>query len=167
MGVDFVIRSVADQRELKCLAQFLVRQSLWYPGYADWVHGVCVPEIDSGYKKAIVAYSRGEIVGDAIFQPHKELPRTREFKNLRVNPDFRRMDLGHFLTRQVEEEGKGSFDRIICDADARLREAIWFMRCCGYSQIMQTQLYCSQNVDVVLIKELSKSREPYVLGIGN
>ena len=167
MSVDFIIRSIADSRELKRLRQFLISQSLWYPDYLRWVDEVCIPDINNSHKTAIVAYSKGEIVGDAIFQPHKELPRTREFKNLRINPNFRRRDLGHFLIRQMEEEQKGSFDRIICDADARLREAIRFMQFCGYSPIMRTQLYCSQNVDVVLIKELSKSREPYVVGIGN
>lgn len=153
MTVDFNIRTVADGRDLNRLRLFLSKQRLWYPNYPGWVEEVCIPNIRDGWKTAIIARSQGDIVGNAIFQPHKELPRTREFKNVRIHPKFQRRDLGHFLFRQVEEEDKETFDRIILDTDIRNKGIIKFLRFCGYRPIMQLPLYCSDNVDIVMVKE--------------
>jgi len=151
--LDLEIRAIADMRDLKQLRVFLLSQALWYPNYEHWVDDVCIPDVDHGHKTAIVAYSDGKVVGDAVFQPHKELPRTREFKNMRINPDFRRRDLGHFLLRQVEEENKGTFDRIVLDVDARQRTVVQFFQFCGYQPIMQMPLYSQHNLDIIMAKE--------------
>ena len=155
MVLDLTIKTVSDESDLGRLKRFLHTQELWYPNYHDWVEDVCITEIDRGFKTGIIAYSKGDILGDAIYQPHKELPRTREFKNMRIHPKFGRRDLGHFLLRQVEEEDKETFDRIILDTDVRNKGVIEFLRFCGYKPIMQMPLYDQNNEDVVMVKEIS------------
>src|SRR3989344_7617874 len=113
MSLDLTIRLISDEKDLRKLRHFLLGQALWYPNYERWVEDVCIPDISNNWKTAIIAYSNGHVVGDVIFQKHKQLPKTREIKNLRINPDYRRRDLAHFLIRQAEEEDKESFERIL------------------------------------------------------
>ncbi len=155
--MDFVIRSIGDEKDLKRLRDFLLGQALSYPRYDSWVEGVCIPELENGHKTGIIAYSDKKVVGDVIYQQHKQLPRTREIKNLRINPEYRRMDLGHFLLRQAEEEGKKSFERIILDTDSRNGGIIKFLLYCGYHTIMQRPLYCSHNLGIVMEKEFNSN----------
>lgn len=154
--MNFLIKDVGDMKELRQLRNFIYSQNLMYPGYEDWVDRVCVPEIENGWKKGIIVYYYGDVVGNAIYQPHKELPRTRELKNLRIHFQLRRRDLGHFLLRQVEEENKGDFDRIILDANKREEKIIMFLQYCGYRIIGQEHLYDKKDIDVILTKEFDR-----------
>ena len=117
--MNFLIKSIKDMKELRQLKKFIYSQNLNYPSYEDWIDKVCIPEIENGWKKGIIVDYDGHVVGNAIYQPYKELPRTRKLKNLRIHPELRRRDLGHFLLRQVEEEDKRNFDRIILDANKK------------------------------------------------
>jgi hypothetical protein len=155
---DFRIHSVQDEKDLMRLRSFLLGQGLSYPDYERWVEDVCVPEIEAGFKSAILAWNNGHVVGDAVYQPHKQLPRTREFKNLRVHPSLRRRDLAHFMIRQMEEEDRASFDRVICDA--RDPDVVQFMQFCGYRSIMALPLYDTNFVDTVMSKEFSRYDSP-------
>lgn len=155
MALDLTIRTISDEKDLKKLRHFLLGQELWYPNYEQWIEEVCIPDINNNWKTAMVAYSNGHVVGDAIFQKHKQLPKTRELKNLRINPEYRRRDLAHFLIRQVEEENKGSFDRIILDTDIRKEGTIKFLTFCGYKPIMQLPLYSPHNLDMIMVKEFN------------
>ncbi len=166
MPLNLEIRTVGDEKDLFRLRDFILSHPLWYPQHDKWVEEVCIPEIETGWKTAVVAYSDRVIIGDAVWQPHKQLPRTREFKNLRVHPDLRRRDLGHFLLRQVEEEGRGTFDRIMLDTDKRNKGMITFLQFCGYQPIMETPLYTGKNVDVIMSKEFP-STDPYSLTPSN
>ncbi len=158
--VYFAIHSVGDERDLRILREFLLGQALWYPDYAQWVETVCIPDIDNGWKKAIVARDRsGAVVGNAVFQPHKELSRTRELKNIRIHPGSRGRDLGHFLLRQAEEEdavvdGQRTFDMIIADTDIRSRDMIGLLAFSGYQEIFRRPLYAEGNVDMIMVKHL-------------
>lgn len=153
MAIDLTIREISDEKDLRKLRYFLLGQALWYPNYERWIEDVCIPDIENNWKTAILGYSNGHVVGDAIFQKHKQLPRTREIKNLRINPEYRRRDLAHFLIRQVEEENKEQFDRIIVDTDARNKTVVRFLNFCGYNPIMQMPLYSENNLDIIFSKE--------------
>ena len=157
MAMNFVIKSIKDMKELRQLRNFIYSQHLNYPDYEHWVDKVCIPEIENGWKKGIIAYYNGHVVGNAIYQPHKELPRTREFKNLRIHPELRRRDLGHFLLRQVEEENKEDFDRIILDANTKEKKIIMFLQYCGYKIIGQECLYDKKNLEVIMVKEFNNT----------
>lgn len=162
MVVDFIIRKANDTKELKVLRTFIYSQPFWYPRYDVWVDKICIPEIENGWKTAIMAFCNGYVVGDAIYQQHKELPRTREFKNLRIHPKLRRRDLGHFLLRQVEEEEKETFDRILVDVNTKRKETIAFFQWCGYKILYQDFLYDNQNLDVIMIKEFNKTKDLFL-----
>ena len=157
MALNLTIREVSDEKELGGLRNFLLGQALWYSNYERWVEEVCIPDIENNWKTAIVAYSNNYVVGDAIFQKHKQLPRTREIKNLRINPEYRRKDLAHFLIRHVEEENKELFDRIILDTDTKNTGIVRFLIFCGYRPIMQLPLYSDNNLDVIFSKEFPVS----------
>lgn len=162
MTVNFEVRSIADVKDLNKLRSFLLTQQLGYPNYDAWVEGVCIPDINHGWKHAILAYSEGKVIGDIVWQPHKELPRTRELKNMRIDSRLRNRDLGHFLIRQAEEEGKGSFERILCDTDAANKGIVQFLRFCGYSPLMQMPLYSPNRLELIMAKEFPSS-DPYSL----
>ncbi len=151
MAVDFTIRSIDDTRDLKRLRAFIITQALRYPRHEEWIDKVCIPELESGWKSAIVAWSDGKVIGDAIYQPHKQLPRTRELKNLRINPAYRRRDLAHFLIRQVEEEDNAGFDRILLDAQQP--DVVQWLRFCGYRTVANMPLYDPNVVDTIMVKE--------------
>lgn len=161
MALDLTIRAVSDEKELSGLRTFLLGQALWYPNYERWVEEVCIPDIENNWKTAIVAYSSRHIVGDAIFQKHKQLPRAREIKNIRINPEYRRRDLAHFLIRQVEEESRELFDRIILDTDTKNTGIARFLTFCGYRPIMRLPLYSEHNLDIIFSKEFP-SPTPYL-----
>ena len=153
MSLDLTIRLISDEKDLRKLRHFLLGQALWYPNYERWVEDVCIPDINNNWKTAIIAYSNGHVVGDVIFQKHKQLPKTREIKNLRINPDYRRRDLAHFLIRQAEEEDKESFERILLDTDTKDTGIIRFLTFCGYKPIMKMPLYSQHNMDLIFSKE--------------
>ena len=85
MEFNFSFRSVSNSSELKALVDFLIKNNPGYKGYEDWVQR-SEYEMDAGYKRTILAYSNDVMVADLIWQPHKQLPRTKEIKNLRVHP---------------------------------------------------------------------------------
>ena len=131
MAFDFEIRTVDSTKDIKQLINFLVRQDLGYPRYEEWVQKVEY-EIDIGYKIGIAAFSNGHIIGDLVYQPHKELHGVREIKNLRIDPNFKRRDLAHFMLRQAEVEDFNEYESIITDVREDREEAINFLRFCGY-----------------------------------
>lgn len=149
--MDFQFKTVSSVKELNSLRDFLLPLPLEYPEYEKWVIQTCIPEIELGYKQAILAFSNGYLIGDAIHQPHKQLPNTTEFKNLRIHPRYRRRDIGHFLLRQVEEESKAK--RIILDVDSKQTAIICFLEFCGYRKIAGVNLYSPKSLDYVMIKE--------------
>ena len=154
--MDFRFRTVDSLNDLTLLKGFLLNNHLGYPRYDSWVEQVCIPDIENGWKTAILAFYNGYLIGDAIYQQHKQIPRTREFKNLRIHPLYRGRDIGHFLLRQVEEQEKEQFDRILLDIDSRLNPTIIFLMQCGYKKIAGMPLYSPQNLDIIMVKELKK-----------
>jgi len=157
MGFDFRFRLVTNRKDLTNLVNFLIKQSLGYPCYEDWVQRA-EAEIEGGYKTAILGFSNDYLVADLIFQQHKELPNVREVKNIRVHPDFRRRDFAHFMLRQAEAESP-NYQAIICDVRADRPEAIMLLRFSGYVPIVSVPLYDKKVSDVVMIKCFDKATE--------
>ncbi len=152
--MNFEIKTLGDRRELVLLLRFLESQPLKYPNYRDWVYHVCKAELDAGYKSAYVAWNNGQVVGDLVFQPHKNLPRTVELKNLRISQDFRRRDLGHFLIKQVDADSRGIFEQMIVDADAEQKDIHYLLRFSGFRLLFEQHLYSGSNLDYVFVKNL-------------
>lgn len=169
MPFDFAFRSVASTREIKATLDFLARQDLKYPKYDEWVQRV-EAELFSGQKRAALAYSCGVLVGDVIWQPHKQLPRVREIKNLRVSPKARGRYLAQFLLRQAECEDRQDYDALIGDVRENQPSVIRFMQSMGYQAVAKLNLYEENQREVVLFKDCSppasnsqKFRLPFAL----
>ncbi|MFH1307764.1 MAG: hypothetical protein ABIH72_02845 [archaeon] len=158
MPFDFAFRSVQTAEEVRQTVDFLARQDLQYPHYDEWVQKA-ESELHSGYKRAGLAYSNGILVGDIVWQLHKELPRVREMKNLRINPQARGRYLAQFLIRQAEVEDKRDCDAMIVDARETQHDLIELMGCMGYSILSKLNLYEEDRRDVVLFKSFDKSMQ--------
>lgn len=148
---NFQFRSIESMSDVHRLIDFLSKQSLGYPNYDDWIQRA-EPEVESGYKQAVLAFSDNYLVGDSIYQPHKELSRVREVKNFRIHPKLRRRAFGYFILKQVEELNKEEFDAIIVDARTDNQESINFLTFCRYVPIAKVPLYDRNSPDVVMVK---------------
>jgi len=98
------VTKIQDEKELRLAREFLLKQPQFYPDFQEWIDGKCMPRIELGEYKAIVAISDGLVVGDAVYRFLGE--RKIELKNFRIDPAYRNRDLGHFLLEQVRAETK-------------------------------------------------------------
>ena len=162
MSFNFTFRTLDSTPDLKRLIDFLIKQDLGYPGYEDWVQRAEY-EIDVGYKVPILAFSGNKLVGDVIYQPHKQLPRVREIKNIRVHPALRGRAFAHFMLKQAEVENQDQYDALLVDARADQKDIIALLLHEGYVPLGQRALYDSNAVDVIMVKTLDKKNESGIL----
>lgn len=156
MTFNFGFRTVESAQDLGRLLDFLRTQELNYPEYQRWVERTEY-EIWTGYKTGVIAVSNGLIVGDAIWQQHKELPDTREIKNIRIHPSVRERYFASFLLRQAETDGQG-FSSLVLDyrEDHPDREALsGVLISMGYQKLFTANLYDPTVRDVVMVKQMS------------
>jgi len=152
MPFDFRFKFVEDEKEINKLKTFLLSQSFDYPLYFDWVErAIC--EIDSGYKRTILAFNENNLVGNLIFQPHKTLLKTIEIKNIRVHPDFKRRYFSSFMLRQVEAESMG-YNGIIVDTRSDRLEILNLFHLSGYKEIARSSLYEPNVEDIIFFKKV-------------
>ncbi|MBD3259814.1 hypothetical protein GF371_04270 [Candidatus Woesearchaeota archaeon] len=162
MGFDFRFRLADSTNDISLLIDFLSLQDLGYPKYQDWVQRA-EQELYGGQKTGILAFSNNRLVGDLVFQPHKELPRTRELKNIRVHPKLRGRYFANFMLRQAEIEGRDDYDLILCDARTDQHAMINLLRISGYVPIATVQLYDGNAEDVVMAKSFEETSEAGIL----
>lgn len=157
MGFDFNFRLAEDMSDIRKLEKFLLAQSLGYKHYSDWVVGKVSPEIESGYKKAILGLSDGFLVADLILQPHKDFPDFYELKNLRVHPKLQGRYFGAFMLRQGEDEArKGNYKAIICDTRSDQIPVISLLKLMGSEELLRVPLYNKNVEDIVFIKKFER-----------
>ena len=157
MVFDFRFRMLDSRSDLKKLVDFLMKQSLGYPNYEEWVLRA-EADIDRGRKKAILGFSNGNLAADLVLHWHEKLPGVVEIKNLRVDPDFRRRDFAHFMLRQAEVENPGCL-AMICDVRQNQPEAIALLRFAGYVPVCSVPLYDLNVPDNVMVKCFDKETE--------
>jgi len=158
MGFNFTFRHVGDRNDLVLLVDFLMKQRLGYPNYEDWVQKA-EGEIEGNYKTAILAFSGGNLVGDLIYQPHKDISRIRELKNMRIHPQVKGRYFSLFMLRQAEVENREDYDSIICDLHANQRPIFNVLRLMGYSPLTTAPLYDLNVPDTIMIKCFDKASE--------
>ena len=155
MNVDFRVRQVEGYSDLMMLRRFLHEHDLGYVGYHDWIESICIPEIEKGDKSAVIALHDGRIIGNIVWQHHKELPRTVEVKNLRIHPMSRERGLAYFLMKQCESESKKNFDVIIVDIPGDRKDVKKFLLRYGFRVLYQSPLYTDNRLETVLVRELN------------
>lgn len=154
--MNFNFRLVESKRDLSFLVNFLITQGLNYPNYESWVQKA-EHEIDQGYKKAILAFSDDYLAGNLIYQPHKELPRVKELKNMRIHPSVRRRYFAQFILKQAEVDERERYDLILCDVRSSQTGVISLLRSMGYQTLVTTSLYDQNNMDTIMIKVINES----------
>lgn len=141
------------------IIKFLAGPRLWiprssYPDYLDWLDKVNF-EIEHGIKRALSCYSNKELVGVAVFQRHKTIPKFLELKNLTVMPEISRRFVASFLIRNVEVEAHGQYTHIICDAKKDNIIIHEFLTRNRYKTVANMDLYgLKAGTDNIYLKEL-------------
>ena len=154
--MNFQFTNLQSRKELSQVIDFLHKQDLDYPNYDDWVQRT-ESELDKGYKDVILAFSEGKIVGDLVYQQHKENLEFLELKNLRIHPRVRDRYFARFMLKQVEVENQ-NYGAMIIDAPSELSGVITFMKSCGFTSILSKPLYDDGAPDIVMIKPIKKSK---------
>jgi hypothetical protein len=158
MAFNFQFRFAEDRREIDQLAKFLLLQPFNYEGYEDWVERTR-EELFSEYKSCILAFGGGALVGNLVYQPHKQFPRVRELKNLRVDSRLHGRYFGAFMLRQAERENPLDFDAIICDARSDRLDVVSMLRMMGYQELLRVPLYDKGVEDLVFIRAFERTPE--------
>lgn len=156
MGFNFNFRQIDSTQDISKLINFMANYPLSYPGYDAWIQR-SEPELYTEYKQAVLAFSDRVLVGNIVYQKHKQLTNALEIKNMRVDEKIRRRDFGHFILKQVEAEAvKSGYNLILCDARASQVDVISLMRFSGFREIARAPLYSSNEEDVIMGKPLKK-----------
>ncbi len=61
----------------------------------------------------MMSFSEGILVGDLIYQLHKEISNLLELKNIRIHPSIRNRYFAFFMLKQIEKENSGEYIGII------------------------------------------------------
>ena len=145
--MDFRFTTEYPLSRLDEIVSYLLGPRLWipqtdYPDFSDWAQK-SHQEIKRESKRALIALSRQEIVGVAIYQRHKKIKETLEVKNLTVRPDQRGRYIASFLMRNAEVEGARDFKatKVVCDAKANNFSVQSFLVRHHYSILDKTDLY--------------------------
>ncbi len=154
MVFEFLFRQIDSSRDIRELIDFMARQPLSYKEYDAWLQR-SEPELHAAYKQAVLAFSDRRLVGNAVYQMHKQLPGVLEIKNLRVDERVRRRDFGHFILKQVEQEArKAGYDLIMIDARASQRDVLSLLLFSGFHELARASLYDSNEQDVIMTRPL-------------
>lgn len=159
MGFNFNFRQIDSTQDIRKLIDFMAIRPLSYLEYDAWIQR-SEPELYMEYKRAILAFSDLVLVGDVVYQKHKQLPNSLEIKNLRVNEKIRRRDFAHFMLKQVEAEAvKAGYGLILCDTRANQSDVLSLLQFSGFKEIVRAPLYDSNEEDVIFAKPLKQSKK--------
>jgi ribosomal protein S18 acetylase RimI-like enzyme len=146
------ITTVRDEKDLRLLNEFMLKQSQYYPGHREWVDGKCSTRIEKGKYKPIIAISDGRVVGDVVYHV---LPNgTAEIKNFRIDEQYRNRDLGHFLLTQAEVESSSS--RLALDVTVNNFLGVQFFIRNGFNIVGTDRLYLPTQLEYLMEKEVRK-----------
>ena len=170
MEFNYLFKTAQDVKDFNMLASHLLLDSSFkYDGYEEWIYDVALPELIGGYKKCIVAFSgeRSErkLVANLIYQPHKQFPRVREFKNMRIHPEVENRFFMPFMLRQGEKEDENDYDALICDVPWYKIKVINTLKVNGWEELMRAPIYGSNIVDVVMVKRFERTPSGFFVPI--
>ncbi len=164
MYFNFNFRGIDSTLDIRKLIEFMSQHPLQYPNYQDWIQR-SEPEINAGYKQAILSFSDKRIVGNLLYQPHKEIASTLEIKNLRVHPGVRQRYFGIFMLKQLEVEARRrkSIDTVMVDTRASQTDVLSLLQKAGFRETARAPLYDSNEEDVILTKPIHSSKTQEIL----
>ena len=154
MSFNFAFRTVETRKDLLRLLDFLRVQDLNYPKYQDWVSRT-EAELNMGWKTGVIALDCNQVLGDIIWQPHKELKGVREIKNLRIHPSVRERYFARFLMKQAEAEGRNHHELMLDlrEDHPEKRPLVNMLVSMGYRKLCAVNLYDPNIKDIVMVKK--------------
>lgn len=145
--MEILVTTEQTYRRTDEVVHYLLGPRLWifeqdYPDYDRWVIKVH-EQLKHESKRAILALSRGLIVGAVVYQAHQTEPDTLEIKNITVRPDMQGRHVASFLLRNAEVEGRRDFGvcRAVVDAKARNLAIRLYLMKNGYRPKALVDLY--------------------------
>lgn len=142
------------------IVNYMLGPRLWipstdYPDALDWAQKAYT-ELKRESKRALLALSRGEVVGVLVYQRHKRIPEALEFKNLTVRPDQRGRYVASFLLRNAEIEGGRDFksEYVLADSKAANLAVSFFLTRHRYRIVGKRDLYGLGAGDDVIYRKL-------------
>ena len=167
MGFDFNFRFVEERKDIRELEKHLLQQPMNYPHYEDWVSR-SVEELENGYKNSILAFSEDFLVGNLMFQPHKQFSSIMEFKNMRVHEKLQGRYFGSFMVKQAEAEArKKGYKAIVGDIRSDNFPIMNMLKILGYEELLRIPLYDQNTEDVVMVKKFDRTDKGLLLPIKN
>jgi len=163
MSFNFNFRFAEDEKDIGKIIKFLEARPFNYPNYLNWVCRV-KEELLVGYKQGIFAVSDdGVLVGDLIFQPHKDFPGNfLELKNLRIHEKIQGRYFGVFMLKQAEVEARGNYQGIVCDVRSDNLSVAGLLKFMGYQELFRAPIYGKNAEDIVFGKSFKINRGIFV-----
>lgn len=136
------------------VCEFIKDFILDYPNYNKWIEK-CKKELEKGSKFGFYAVENDKIIGNIIFQMHKQEHSILEIKNFRVDSGHQRKDVGSKLYKSVEEYAKANgFSEIQIDTHAENNDMINFLEKQGFKIRSKKYLYTLDQLEVILSKKI-------------
>jgi ribosomal protein S18 acetylase RimI-like enzyme len=146
---DFYITSPKDKKDLENLKKFMLKQPQFYPKYKEWVSDICIPGIEKQNRKAIIVLSSNEVIGEVVY---REISSGTEIKNFRVDPSYRKRDLGRFLLKQVENQSNQN--SLLLDVTVNNLKGVGFFIRQGFWPIEIKELYKKGQSEYIMQKKI-------------
>lgn len=141
------ITPAINKRQLYLLSRFMIKQPQYYPNFDKWLHKKCLPNIEKGnYKSIIILSNQSEVVGDVVYEIKDK--KTVKLKNLRIDPLYRKRDLGHFLLSQVSHDTENL--NMILDITVDNFAGVEFFIRNGFKIMKKAKLYLSTQDEFIM-----------------
>ncbi len=140
------IHNITDEKDIKQLTKFVMRQEQYYPNFYDWIQGKLIPRMLSERYKAIIGVESTSLVGCLIYDTFED---KIEIKNFRIDDKYKNRLLGQFLIRQIELHNKP----LITDVTVNNFRAVEFFIKNGFRIIKAEELYTNNQLEYVVSKK--------------
>ena len=154
MPIKYLFRSLGDVKEVDDLPVFMRSHNWGYKGYGDWVERTRA-QLLLGNKNVIQGFYEGNLIASLIYQPHRQFPRVRELKNLRVAVPGR--GIASFLLKLALTEDTKSFDAVVCDVPEEKKLMQGILKSIGFEELARAPIYEDGRNHVILVKSFERT----------
>lgn len=141
---------VEDEKDLSLMLNFMANQAQFYPGHDNWIYGKCQERIEQERYKPFFAIFEGQVIGIALYEFLNK--KITEIKNFRIDQEYGRRDLGHFLLRQVEVVSNSSIIQL--DISQKNNSGVQFFDKYGFKVTAREELYKKGQTELIMQKHI-------------
>ena len=166
--MNFRIKNLEDNSELRQLTEHLLKQPQSYPDYESWVFEKLIPRIESGEYIPHLFFSDGQLYGDSIYRflDHKKIAEqfTKkdrfilglddldhplvEIKNFRIDPNYHHQYWGAVLLTQLFLAAKDN--TTVTDVNIDNKPALDFFTRHGFKVLKTDELYRHGQKEIII-----------------